>query len=338
LLVVLEALWVNLHIYFFIGFFIISAFIVGELSESIIYKKKVFTKNSIFLMIIAGLMFISSLVNPHGFKGVLYPFSILNKYGIDVSENQPFWIVMQHFNYPTAYYLIFSYCILFISWVYAGIRIKKGEKVMISNLLISIFILFLSFKAVRNNTLYGYFMFPIVAINLQEIKFSSFFGKLKEKYWGIALLGLTLFGGFYVILNLSFWSNRTYGLALDSESKKINSLIHNNNFPGPIFNNFDIGSFLIYNYYPQKQVFIDNRPETYPEDFLYLTYRNSLLDEYSWLKLDSKYHFNTIFVYRIKTTQEVDEFLQRRSLDPRWKFIYFDQDIAVLVKKNMLPN
>jgi len=40
-----------------------------------------------------------------------------------------------------------------------------------------------------------------------------------------------------------------------------------NNLQGPIFNNYDIGGYLIFNLFPQEKVFVDNRPETYSSEF-----------------------------------------------------------------------
>ena len=36
---------------------------------------------------------------------------------------------------------------------------------------------------------------------------------------------------------------------------------------GPIFNNFDVGGYLIYSLYPRERVYVDNRPEAYPATF-----------------------------------------------------------------------
>ena len=39
-----------------------------------------------------------------------------------------------------------------------------------------------------------------------------------------------------------------------------------NKIQGPIFNNYDIGGYLIFHLYPEK-IFVDNRPEAYPTSF-----------------------------------------------------------------------
>jgi hypothetical protein len=49
------------------------------------------------------------------------------------------------------------------------------------------------------------------------------------------------------------------------------------NLKGPIFNNFDIGSYLIFRLYNKslpagRQVFVDGRPEAYPASFFQITY------------------------------------------------------------------
>jgi hypothetical protein len=49
--------------------------------------------------------------------------------------------------------------------------------------------------------------------------------------------------------------------------KKLINFIKNNQLPANMYNNFNLGSNLIFNFYPKRQVFIDGRAEFYGQDF-----------------------------------------------------------------------
>ena len=76
-----ELFWVNLHIYFFIGPFLLLAFLADRLINKDYAKIKT-TVVVLFLSIMA------TLINPNGIQGVLLPFNVLNEYGYSIVENQ----------------------------------------------------------------------------------------------------------------------------------------------------------------------------------------------------------------------------------------------------------
>ena len=104
------------------------------------------------------------------------------------------------------------------------------------------------------------------------------------------------------------------------------------NLPGPIFNNFDIGSYLIYRLYPKHQVFVDGRPESYPKEFFTTDYIPAQANPDEFKRLDNKYHFQTIIFSITDQTPWAKTFLARIIKDPDWQQVYLDDFIIVLVK------
>jgi len=98
-----------------------------------------------------------------------------------------------------------------------------------------------------------------------------------------------------------------------------------NHLQGPIFNNFDIGSYLIIILYPQEKVFVDNRPEAYPASFFKNDYIPMQEDKQKFATEDAKYNFNAIFFSYRDFTPWSQEFLIRMVSDPAWAPVYADQ-------------
>ena len=89
-LIPLQIIWVNLHIYFFIG----PAMVLGFLAEKIIRNRKNIKNNPLIkrLSSIIFLLFAACFLNPAGWKTVFYPLNIFKNYGYDVAENKsPFF-------------------------------------------------------------------------------------------------------------------------------------------------------------------------------------------------------------------------------------------------------
>jgi len=107
----------------------------------------------------------------------------------------------------------------------------------------------------------------------------------------------------------------------------------NQHLSGPVFNNYDIGGFLIFGLYPRTQVYVDNRPEAYPIDFLT---NYSLAQEKSevWQALDDKEQFQSIFFFRHDQTTWAQPFLIDRIQDPNWIPVFVDDQVLILAKKN----
>jgi hypothetical protein len=124
------------------------------------------------------------------------------------------------------------------------------------------------------------------------------------------------------------------GLGLAPNVNVSADFVRQNNIKGPIFNNYDIGGYLIYHFYPQERVFVDNRPEAYSVEFFEKTYIPMQEKEEVWQEKLEKYNFNTIFFYRRDATPWAQPFLIRRIEDPDWIPVYVDGYVLILVRNN----
>ena len=151
LLIPLEVLWANLHIYFPIGVLVILLFVVDDL---IIHRRNLWTKYTKTLLLVFILTGVATLFNPHFISGATYPLRVFQNYGYTIEENQtPFFLQSLGFHKPSFLYLGLALSILFsslaISW----------KKTRIVDWLLSIAFTLITLSAVRNFPLFVFATF-----------------------------------------------------------------------------------------------------------------------------------------------------------------------------------
>lgn len=323
----LQLLWVNLHVYFFFGLFLIGVF----LAESIIKRnlKEVRELGQIFLLSI-----LASCFNPAGLRGVLYPFLIFGNYGYRVLENQSVLFLDKIIQYPSSLYFKISFALLALSWIFV---FWKRKKILLTNLILTVFISYLGWTAVRNFTLFGFFALPIISSNLSEFSLTRRrLVKLDEvsKYFILSSLAVMIVFVLFLI-NIPYWqSKNSFGFGLQGGVEKAGDFFKKENLKGPIFNNYDNGGYLIYYLYPKERVFVDNRPEAYPKEFFDQVYIPVQENNDKWKEVEQKENLNTVFFYRHDLTPWAQTFLINRITDSSWAPIYVDDFSIIFVKRN----
>jgi len=110
--------------------------------------------------------------------------------------------------------------------------------------------------------------------------------------------------------------------------------IKENNLPGPIFNDYLIGGYMIWAMYPEYKVFID--PRFMPYDKTLLDDYFNLGDRYMLQKggLDifrNKYKFNIALIHMRQLP-----LIEWLANSPDWSLVYFDKIAAVLMHRSVL--
>lgn len=166
-------------------------------------------------------------------------------------------------------------------------------------------------------------MIPVFAFFILPIMARSF----RIKYLTPSLLLSFIF---ILSINNFYPLDKNIGLGLIPKVNASAEFYKENNISGPIFNNYDIGGYLIFH---DIRVFIDNRPEAYSIDFLD-DYKLAQKDENKWHDLDEKYNFNAIYFYRHDMTPNAQPFLIKRIEDADWAPIFVDDYALLLLKRN----
>jgi len=327
LLIPFQLLWTQMHIYFFIGPFVIFLFLL----EMLIAKRKKILHSS--LLIVFLLSCLTMIFNPNGLNGALYPLQVFNNYGYAIEENQTvFFLYSLGFNKPSFPFFLLSVFTLAI----ALIASKKSFRLI--DLLLGLSFSIFAFIAVRNFPLFVLATFIPTCYGLAILKRSlsrlHLLGALQKRFYFKVVVNCLMF-----LLLIWEYSNvissRNVGSTLPNEVGAAVNYFEKENLQGPIFNNFDIGSYLSYRLYPRERVFIDGRPEAYPADFIQKTYIPMQQDPDNFSKADAKYKFSTIIFSHTDQTPWAATFLQNILNNKDWTTVYLNDTVVILTRRAM---
>jgi hypothetical protein len=309
-----ELLWVNMHIYFPIGIAVVLFFFLDYL----FLKKFKIDQQVIILGAVLLLTTFVTLINPNGIKGALYPFFVFQNYGYSIEENQNIFFLWNIFHQQS---ILFFFIAGSIFWTCLLLNFKK---IFLAEWLISIFFTIFASISIRNFPLFIFATIIPFAKACSNFKFAL--PKYAKTVFFVLLLGLFVFEGQQALVKNGF------GLGTVTGAEKGVDFFLNNNFKGPIFNNFDIGSYLDYRLYPEEKVFVDGRPEAYPSSFFQDIYIPMQTDAGKFELVDQQYKFKTIIFSYIDQTPWAQAFLGQISQNKRWHLAYLDDFIAIWTK------
>lgn len=258
----LQVLWVNLHIYFFLGPLLVFTFSLEKFLKTRKWLKPALTTGSVIA---------ACLVNPYFLLGTIQPLLIFKQYGYSVTENKSIFYLEWYFQ-TTGFFL--HKIFLALTFLSALISLKRKD---LTGATLQTIAFLLALTMVRNFPLLPILTLPALARNLhwlQRLYFDkTIFQKTNIKY-------LSQFA-FLIMALASFLTAKTF-LAQPHFYIKYAALgdfLQKHEIKGNIFNNYDPGSYLIFKLHPQHQVFVDNRPEAYSVDFfqkIYIPMQQSL--------------------------------------------------------------
>lgn len=329
-IVAMQLIWQNTHLFFVLGLFELFVFWVYAIAT----KQKRAILHLGFLGVCSALL---TLANPNGLTGALMPFTIFTEYGYRVAENQTILFMYNYFNAPLQVYEIVLAVLSVIATGFVFWKVTKKQRAF-TLLLIILFFSFgaVAFKVNRLASFWGLMGIPFAAAVVSHIQ--VLYGK-KYTTWLSNSLGLMFISSVGFILFLVAAStglfmpisaNTGFGLAPGSNGAA--EFIKKQNIPGPIFNNYDIGGYLIYHFYPEEQVFVDNRPEAYPVSFFEDEYIASQNSTEKWSALAEKEKINLIVFYRHDLTEWAQKFMIDRIADENWVPVYVDAYSLIFVK------
>lgn len=323
LLIPLQFLWTNMHIYFPIGYlltglFLIDAFIFSSTSRT--YKK-------ILICVFLGELLVS-FINPNGIRGFMYPFTVFSNYGYSVEENQTIWFLWNYSQKTSIIWFVLSLLIGISSFF-------VSKKIKLLDVCIYVFFSLLAFQAIRNFLLFVFGTFTIFTTSLSVV-INKYFSKHIETassffLWRVIVLLFCLGSLVYVLI---FLPKVPIGFQQNLALKPGVDFFIANNIPVPMYNNFDIGSYLEYRLYPKIKVFVDGRPEAYPKDFFQKIYIPMQENPEIFNQIDQQYKFNSVFFSHTDQTPWKKSFLSSIASNENWQLVYLDDNTILYVKRS----
>jgi hypothetical protein len=316
-----QLVWVNTHIFFFMGPLLVAVF----MWEGFARGCKPCVKNlKTLLCLTLGI----NLINPAGLAGALTPFNILKEFGYRLAENQNVFFMMQRFKNHSTYehYLVLvGITLVLLVW---AMRVR-GFKIMAPFAALAIFFALAGIKAVRLIAPFGFFFVPLCTFFYSQAQ-GSLRNQWQNKLRVFFCVAAFSIGAFQV------WSlrNQPFGLGLAPYVNRSAEFFKSAGIEGPIASNYDIGGYLIYHLAPEQKVFVDNRQEAFPPEFFKQTYVPMQEDEAIWKKVDSQYGFNAIYFHRHDLTPWGQNFLVQRVKDAQWAPVFVDDYVIILLRRN----
>ncbi len=319
LLPLIQLLWINTHIYFFVGLFLQAVYLVS-------LRKKI-------LGVILALSILVSFLNPHGLAGLLYPLNVTKNYGYSIVENQTMFL-LESINFQDRNFLFVKLSIGLAGLILLVSFLRKRFE--LKNILLILTGVSLALLNVRS---FPYLVFLTLPATLQIL------GTIKPNK---AITYLSLLFAFLIALESFFYLNGSYykytdssyrpGLKLVESGKGAVDFALDRDLPQPFYNNFDIGSYLIYRGFPVYKVFVDGRPEAYPQKFFQQVYIPTQSDFSKFKELEQNLRLETIIFSHTDQTPWGRSFLRSLSQDPTWKPAYIDDYMVVYVKESVLED
>jgi hypothetical protein len=330
----LQILWVNLHIYFFIGMALVAVYLLESFAKFAVQDtgETLHTRDQCKgLAAILFLTFCASCINPAGVYGAVYPLFILQGYGFPVIENYSVGAILKAgFAFLPLVYFQIVFGTLCLSWIYAVM--KDRSNLSLANFFLSVFSSAMAWWTIRNFVMFAYFALPLTAVNLRK----SALGPQSNSSISVLTISGAAAGVaiLLVLINPVYFFGVDFGFGLKAENPAAADFFHKEKLQGPIFNNFDVGGYLIYYLYPRQRVFVDNRPEAYPPSFFGDDYFSVLMNDERWRASAQQHRFNVIFMNHRGGSAVAERFIVRRVLDPDWAPVFFDADIIILVRRH----
>jgi hypothetical protein len=319
-LCVLQIIWVNVHIFFILGPFLTALFWLQALSDGKEGQANVLLK---LFCLLCGMC----LINPSGINGTLEPFRIDHSYFFyPTIENHSALYLLKAGTFKTLIFYLLGTVSMLGAALFFLVR-REGFKKYIFITSLTLILSLAALKANRMIGLYGYFWIPLSACVYSKWIQKETAKVRKNIEIGLLVLGIVVSSS----VNCDWKQSRLLGILPGSNDAA--EFFKREKIQGPIFNNADIGSYLIFHLSPRYQVFVDNRIQPFPEDFLKKTYMQMMWNDGLWHQLERKYHFNVI-IFVPEESPWGFKFFVNRLQDHSWALVFLSDEALIFLKRN----
>jgi hypothetical protein len=338
LLLPLIWLWANLHIYFVFGLGMAGVFFLERVLTQPVPPPRRWQE----LLWPLGMVG-ASLLTPHGVAGLLYPFRILHEYGVPITENaSPLALAMETLN-PMLLALPPFILLLGLAVIRPWLAGEDWRQTRPADTVIALTALAMTLWMARSVPLLALTGLPLIAGACDRRLLPRTWpwkaslppmvrrGLARGTFVLLALVNLWLLGavvsGAYSRMFPSPLAPTPFGFDDESRYLALRPLAQAG-LPGPLFNDYNLGSLLEYQLHPQK-VYCDNRPEAFPISFWQNEYFPALGLGKEWEAMIQARGIETVAVSLTGTGEGFIGELCRR---PEWALVHLDDQCAVLIR------
>jgi tetratricopeptide (TPR) repeat protein len=361
LLPVLMLVWVNVHSLFIIGLFCIACAVAGAAASRLPLLPGGWREASRLepacmrsLLLASSAAAAVTLLNPYGWKGVVFPLELLTR--IDGSNSV--FASIGEFKRPfsgyfttlpiTAYQLLFFFgTSVIIAAAVAGWTGRKGRRdgseteaapgFDLASMAWFGALAYVSLLARRNIGLFAIAATPIVGLGLAILadRLPRDARRLLERTAVPAALAVSAAA---VVLTVSvvtngyyFWNQATpaFGLGVFESNFPVyaSEFAREAELPGKMYNDMSAGGYLTWSRPVEGGVYIDGRLEVY-DDF-FNDYRQELADPQSWGTAAGLHGYRTAIIFHRWPNRH--RLIQALERSPSWTRLYVDEVAVVFV-------
>jgi tetratricopeptide (TPR) repeat protein len=349
-LILLQCIWANMHEGYPVGLVIIGTAVAGSLVAYICTKQKSYLQQCRNALIILGAAAIAILANPNTIQLWKQPFEIYrqvwaNKYTTELYSvaNPAYWTIQAKWHIV----LLVLVCIF---WIMRFIVGRKGRKnnILLTPIVLTYLLLiplfgYLSLTANRNIPFAQIILAPSVAYMLiwtvSQLKLEN--NKMFLLLSRNAILFIFIIAAtFYVsIVTNKFYeytkSPNRFGAHISTlhNPTGVASFIKQNDIKGPMFSDYFVSSYMLWDLYPDFKSYIDLRDlDVFPVSF-FEDYFSIYNDPDKFDSLNKKYNFN----YIVFSNSQLNSLQQKLYWGNDYNLIYADP-VSSLYLKNTAAN
>jgi hypothetical protein len=318
-LVPLMLLWVNLHAGFALGLALIGLYIVRAILDGEWRKIRPLV---IMLLICTAVV----PLNPNGFRMFSYPYETLTSSSMAAFIQE--WASPDF--HKTTYLPL---ALLLLST--AGAMALSPKPARRGELFLVLITAFGALRSVRHIPIFSLFAAPVLAKHLWAIAQSRGWDKLltgeETRPNGIKLLINIVLLIAPLALGVSrVWHFATHQRNYEAIRNPVAAVefLKSQRLPGPIYNRYGWGGYLIYQLYPEYRVYIDGRADVYGDAF-FTEAVHTYDGQANWRESLDKYNIQTVI---IEPDVALTLFLRN---DDRWSKVYEDEQAVIFRRRNV---
>lgn len=310
----LMVLWVNIHAESLWGILVPGVFLAVEYLKS--YKGAGLGRKDLrTLSIIFGLVIGASLINPFGYKTVIWPLLVMKEQFAGVEELLSPVILR--------YLFFWVYCAVFVSALFV-----RGRRLDPSWVVLSLIFCGIAWTANRGIPHFVFVSAPLVAAQY-ELFFQQRRDQLSRYGPAPALVRLAL-GGFLLYIAVSVVMSPLYLRKFDNIPYPEDAVkfIKEHDLRGNVLNEHYWGGYLIWNAYPRLKPYIDGR---FFHRKFYDEFRAVMSVSPGWQDILARYNITMVLLPYSAT--EGGTLRDRLFSSLHWRLVYWD-DVSLLYLKD----
>lgn len=264
----LMLLWVNLHGGYVLGLVLITITLFGITLDGLIEKrelKEILRRARPLIFVLAACVIVVPL-NPNGVRLFTYPFETLASSAMQ--ENIEEWFS------PNFHQTRFLPLAVLMFATFAALALST-KRLRVSELMMLCATAYAVLRSGRHLPIFAFAAIPLLAEHATLW--------IKSQDWASAIFApekvlsrrhtILRFGVLVIALVVSTMNVRQIlARQPDAEERhfpaKAVAFLRSQNLPGPIFNSYDWGGYLIWKLYPERRIYIDGRADVYGDAFI----------------------------------------------------------------------